>query len=542
MFAPVDGLFQALGRLIVDVLLLGVVSTFGGLAVAFGLRLRGLRWTWSAALLGPVVLLGWWSPLVVFAGAGVCMVGCLAGMALHSGDVMAGADRAQLARARLGVLEALGRALEGWRDAREGAGWVREGHLEVGLGEHGRRVSIRAGGSSGSHTLILGATGSGKTCGQAWIAGRLIEGGHAAIAIDPKGDGVLREELQAAARRAGVPFLEWTPAGPCSYNPYASGSATQTAEKALLAEAFTEPHYLRQAQRYLAHAVRAMRAAGVDVSPASLALHMDPLRLEQLSRTLAERDAARAQEYLDSLSERQRRELAGVRDRLSILPESDVGRWLEPDGGEATIALGEAVRERAVVYFSLQSDSRPLLAAMLGGALVVDLLMLAAERQHDRGAVPVVALIDEFAAIGAAHVAKLFGRARSAGISLVLIAQEIADLEAVAGRPLRDQAGGNLGALIAYRQNMPDSAELIARMAATEPGWSTSQHVRFGLLGPRPSVLGTRTREHQPVIHPSHIMRLADGEAVVITPGSGQPPQIARMHHPSIAQRNAFDL
>jgi hypothetical protein len=44
---------------------------------------------------------------------------------------------------------------------------------------------------------------------------------------------------------------------------------------------------------------------------------------------------------------------------------------------------------------------------------------------------PLVVLIDEFSAIAAEHVARLFGRARSAGISLVLAKQELADIQAV---------------------------------------------------------------------------------------------------------------
>jgi len=35
-----------------------------------------------------------------------------------------------------------------------------------------------------------------------------------------------------------------------------TGSETEIADKALSGETFTEPHYLRQAQRYLGHAVR----------------------------------------------------------------------------------------------------------------------------------------------------------------------------------------------------------------------------------------------------------------------------------------------
>jgi hypothetical protein len=52
---------------------------------------------------------------------------------------------------------------------------------------------------------------------------------------------------------------------------------------------------------------------------------------------------------------------------------------------------------------------------------------------------PLVVLIDEFSAIAAEHVADLFGRARSAGISLVPAKQELADMQPV-GEGKRGQA------------------------------------------------------------------------------------------------------
>ena len=76
-------------------------------------------------------------------------------------------------------------------------------------------------------------------------------------------------------------FLEWTPEGPLAYNPYAHGTATEVADKALAGELFTEPHYLRQAQRYLGHAVRVdARRAGSRRRPSSLMAHLDPRELE----------------------------------------------------------------------------------------------------------------------------------------------------------------------------------------------------------------------------------------------------------------------
>ena len=60
---------------------------------------------------------------------------------------------------------------------------------------------------------------------------------------------------------------------------------------------------------------------------ATLAEAMVPDMLEWFGRSLPdEQEAKRIHDYVDSLSAEQRRGLAGTRDRLAILAESDVAR------------------------------------------------------------------------------------------------------------------------------------------------------------------------------------------------------------------------
>ncbi len=526
------------------VLMLGAAGLLGGGALlAWALRRGNLHWTW--ALLGlplSLLLLGGVGPVGFFG----CGWACALGARWHRQDVLAGADLAELARVRVSLVDVLRDTLErhwgnrGWeffgdgdggRDARVRA---RDAYLEIGRDRRGRPAWIAAGGRSGSHALIVGATGAGKTVSEAWIACGLIERGWGAVAIDPKGDALLAERLRASAERRGVPFLEWSPGGGLAYNPYARGSHTEIADKALAGERFTEPHYLRQAQRYIANAVRAMQAAGIAVDPASLAEHMQPDVLQDTVRKQLAADHAELAEelltYLDVLGDRGRRDLGGVRDRLAILAESDARDALVPREGHAELDLRAAVREGAVVYFGLDADRRLLLSGQIARAVVIDLIGLAAELQREP--TPTVVLIDEFSAIAAEQVARLFARARSAGMSLLLATQELADLRAAdPSGALRDQVLGNVGALLAHRQNVPESARLLAEVAGTRPVWVTTQHTSGGLLGGGADGGGSRRREHVYEIHPSAIGRLATGEALLVTPGGAQPPAIVRVHH-----------
>src|SRR5919206_425190 len=109
-------------------------------------------------------------------------------------------------------------------------------------------------------------------------------------------------------------------------------TVTGLADKVLAGETYTEPHYLRQAQRYIGHAVRTLRGARRSVNVMTLSEVMVPDLLERCARSLpTEQEAKRVHDYVDSLSAEQRRGLAGTRDRLAILAESDVSDYLYRD-------------------------------------------------------------------------------------------------------------------------------------------------------------------------------------------------------------------
>jgi conjugal transfer pilus assembly protein TraD len=488
------------------------------------MRSRHLHWSWAAAALAGLLLISPGLAGVTFPLAVAALLASTRGRRWHREDLDAGADLAEIAAERrtpLDLLWALARATAPrLRNATASPRWVRGQELLLGVDEHHRNVTIPfSAAHGGRHTLVVGATGSGKTVTQTWIATRAIEAGMAAVVVDPKGDRGMREQVQVAALNAGRAFVEWTPEGDRIYNPYARGSASEIADKALAGERFTEPHYLRQAQRYLGHLVRALHRTGTEVSLRSIVAHLQPQQLELLARQQPEAEAGATFAYLDSLSARQQSDLAGVRDRLAILAESDVGRWLDPQSaGVARFDLLSAIHERAVVYFSLESDSRPLLAQMLGAAIVQDLQTAVAASQGRP--LPTLVVIDEFSAIAAEQVVRLFGRARSAGFSLLLGTQELSDLRPPGGERLLEQVLGNLSVLIAHRQVVPRSAALISDVAGTRGAWRVSRHS---------DGRSTRTRERSPVLDPDRVMSLERGWAAVLSLEHGGSVRLARI-------------
>jgi hypothetical protein len=517
-FTPVSEVAQWLTSATLHVVL-GILA--GLLATGF-MRHRQLHWTWAACAFSLAVLahplLGAWATTL---GVGaLCAVA--RGRHLHRDDLLAGGDLAEIAGARiepLAALRGLSRRLRQCIWSSPPRQVMHDERVVVGRAG-GELVSIPFGTlSGGRHTLVVGATGSGKTVTETWIATCAIEAGMGAVVVDPKGDSHMREQLVHAGRSAGRPVFEWTPRGPSVYNPFGHGTASELADKALAGERFTEPHYQRQAQRYLGHVVRALRNAGRVVSLPALVRELDPACLEDLIRGLAEQESQATFDYLESLTARQRADLAGMRDRLAIMVESDVAPWLDPStSGAPTFELLGAVRERAVVYFSLEADAWPLLAHMLGVAIVQDLQSTVAALQGSP--VPTVVVIDEFSAIAAERVAHLFGRARSAGINLLLGTQELADLRLGAHSQLLERILGNLSSLLAHRQVVPESAEMIARLAGNRATWRTSQSS---------DGRWTRTRSTEPLLAVEDIRGLPPGHAAAIDLSTAASPSIVEV-------------
>ena len=517
-FSPLTDLLDWLASTAVHI----AIGLLIGSTAAYLMRRRHLRWTWAGASLIPLLLVqpklsGW--PLACDTAV-ICAA--VRGRRWHREDLLAGGDLAEIAAARRGPATTMRAFLGVLRERMAPLSFapMRADRISVGRTENHERVSIPFGiRGGGKHSLIVGATGSGKTVTETWIATRAIDAGLAAVVVDPKGDARMREQLALAGDRSGRRFLEWTPRGPSVYNPFAHGAASGVADKALAGELFTEPHYQRQAQRYLGHAVRALRGAGEQVSLRALVDSLDPTRLEALCGAVPEQQASATHDYLNSLTTRARGELGGVRDRLAIMVESDVGPWLDPTTPSAPVFdLLQAVQERAVVYFSLEVDAWRLLAQMLGVAIVQDLQATMAALQAEP--IPTVVVIDEFASIAAEQIGHLFGRARSAGINLLLGTQELSDLRMKRHPELLEQVLGNLSCLLAHRQVVPESAELITRLGGNRGVWRTSRS---------DSGTWTRSRSSKSRFSVEAIRGLRPGWAATLDLASGGVPQIMQV-------------
>jgi conjugal transfer pilus assembly protein TraD len=422
-----------------------------------------------------------------------------------------------VAGAALLAVPALLRAAARRADARalaEGAGES----LTLGSDPGGRAVAL-SDRQLAAHALIVGASGAGKSTTMLSILGAQIRRGRPVIAIDMKGSPGFAAQLEQAAAAAGRGVRIFTPDGPGHWNPLAHGNATALKDKLISTERFSEPHYQRAAERYVQTVLTILHARDPE-TPARLdqvVALMEPRRLAASLRGVPEPLAERVLDYLSGLTGDQVSAARGLGTRLALLSESCAGPYLVPGGPAANaIDVRAGLEGGDVILFSLNASVYGKLAAQLGALAIQDLVSASGYRlSGGTSPVPATIAIDEFSALGDDHVLALLARARESGISVLTATQEMADLQRAAPG-FRDQVLGIVGVKIAHRQDVPGSAEMIAKMAGTQWVWEETRHVR-GVLNPGNGPRASRRQVERFLVHPNEIKTLPVGHAVALT-------------------------
>ncbi len=391
-----------------------------------------------------------------------------------------------------------------------------------------------------AHALIVGASGAGKSTTMLSILEAQIRRGRPVIAIDMKGSPAFAAQLHRAAVAAGRGLRIFTPDGPGHWNPLAHGNATALKDKLISTERFSEPHYQRAAERYVQTVLTVLHARdpGTPARLDQVVSLMEPRRLAGSLRGVPEPLAERVLDYLSGLTGDQVSAARGLGTRLALLSESCAGPFVTPGGPpEHTIDVRAGLDGGDVILFSLNASVYGKLAAQLGALAIQDLVSASGYRLDGAGAgvgtdtaagigaprgtgAPTARpgatiAIDEFSALGSDQVLALLARARESGISVLTATQEMADLQRAAPG-FRDQVLGIVGVKIAHRQDVPESAEMVAKMAGTQWVWEETRHVR-SLLNPGTGPRASRRQVERFLVHPNEIKTLPVGHAVALT-------------------------
>ncbi len=507
--------FDALG-------LFAVFAIAGGLiGVLLGwITVRRMRcgWEWGLLWLFPLSLAVWMTTLRLISGdAAIAILGAFAGLSgghlamaigIHLRDKRSGDDLGHDARERVGPQHLLRRRVN-LRRIREG----RAKELPIGVTRRGRIAAVRKGGESGSHSLIVGATGAGKSTVLGVLAHEYGEAGHGVVLVEAKRDPKLEAQARRTAARCRRRFVMVSADGPTVWDPFASGGVDETVAKLLACEEFLEPFYAAQGTRFVRWVIRAIEGCGNRITLPRVLELCEPDRLA--AHAAKHGDPALSGEvgaFVGSLTQKERADVAGLRSRLAVLAESEFGRvWLDPDSHAGPLLdLAEAIRDRAVVYFRLDAERLGIVAEKVGAAIAIELGAVASELHE--GPVPTFVGIDELGALDSDHSGRLFTRARAAGFSVAVATHTLADLRA-AGDAFEPQVKSTIDSLIGLRMG-PDDADEVARMAGQVGDYHTTERTNGLLWGGE--AVGTRTRGYRMRVHPSVLQNLEQGQCAVI--------------------------
>jgi TraM recognition site of TraD and TraG len=515
---------DAAASLVVAVFATLALAVALGVAVAAYARHRRLAWTWGLTALSPL------APLVLLIALGALglavaaialaiTLGAASGMlgwGVHARleDRRAGGDREAGAAERRGLLDAARRhrAERGVRGKRA----LREG-LPVGRTNRGELAMIGRGDArSGRHVLIPGATGSGKTTSlAALLVDHVTRSGFGAVILEAKTDRALLEAARSAAAARGAAFHLFSPIGPGVYDPLAHGSVDERSERLIAVESWGSADagfYRQAASPFLRLVLRVLDAGERPVTLAGVAASCSPDELVNLAGQVGDPGTlAEVKATIAALHGDQQRAVAGLRARLQNLASSDLARaWLDPERvGTDCFDLREAIARREVAYFRFDTDRTGNVGRAVAQMVLLD-LGAAASAMMGSGVGTFVA-IDEFGALEAPALDRLFARGRAAGFSVAVGTQTLADLRA-AGPAVRERIGATISAIVCHRIGEQADAEWVAELIGAVPTWQTT--IRTEGYG-RATSEGTRTRGYRFEVNPSELQRLGPGEAYV---------------------------
>lgn len=401
----------------------------------------------------------------------------------------------------------------------------------LGYGRDNRPVYLSSD-EIGTHMIIMGTTGSGKTETLKNIMGGLADVGWDVTVVDLKEDtkpGGLRDFMVNYARHHTLPYQELAISstdGSFWFDPVAGLGRDETRDTILSLTQFDDAHWQAMSKNLLGQAVGLLWMSH-EIDPVNFkaptmrdiyTLLQDgatlPAKTKKMRAALVSRLAGYNDDDYSAMKNPNQieQQAAGTfAAKLQQIYVTDAGqKLLSPRPGMARLD----VTRPGFTYIGLDSNGKADLSMIVSSSVLQRMNVYVSERNtgksQQRGQVkPRVLIIDEAGNVARDIVINLLERARSANIAVILSTQS--PMSWRQGEDDWARITNNTNVAIIMRQGNPDEAETLAEYLGKRQQYTVSQRVSEGEIGDG----GSAKLEYDYHVHPEEIRSLAKGEAIL---------------------------
>lgn len=350
----------------------------------------------------------------------------------------------------------------------------------------------------GYHTLVVGASGSGKTSFIKVAMEGILHNDRSLVLIDPKGEIDFIRDYKAMCKthnRKGYIFCEgYVGEGAVRLNPFKGKDYTDVItmfENCMFpTTSGPESYYLDKQRSAIGSIVRNLLKDGKEVGLWSI-YHIF------------------LKEYGDDEN------YEGLKNKLENFLFTSLGELLKEEGAKS---IEEIIDEGANVFVAVNMQRHNSTGKLLCKFFVNELMKISGKRSS-RGvncefARPVSAILDEAGSIIEPEFLELISKSRSSKIEVVACSQSFNDFErAFTGWSGEKSLWESISNYFVFRQLNEDYVELFAKIAGTQIAKKKTHQLNDGVR-----TGGASVREgHEFIIHPDEIRKLKQGECILVS-------------------------
>lgn len=347
----------------------------------------------------------------------------------------------------------------------KGGVFVDEEKAPLGLNEKFRKIDghkddvvFRYNSEARLHTLISGASGSGKSITMQSLIKSDIINDLPTIIIDFKRSPEFASKVATWTKQMGGEFYHFAngnvddydikdSTGPCHYDPLYGGSPTSKADMVLNMREYDTASavYRSNMQQLLQVLFSMLHFADKEQAPSvrwgqggvyELASAIAKDNFTELAIACEGTDIeVEAQEVAGQLKGKTplKHALDELQGQLRTIIASEYGQWMKTGPASRDINLFNLTsKKKNVIMFSLNSDSEPEFAKYVGSMILADITNVSAQRRNKQLDNQVNIYVDEFQAITATSVAGLLEKSRESRMAVTLAQQSFEQVAASA--------------------------------------------------------------------------------------------------------------